>query len=63
MAIGVVTTMAYTQPKKMRLFYPFKGGVSLGLFYAYGLTNQIFFGIGSAVTVLEIGLFGVRLFR
>lgn len=49
--------------KKVRLLYPLKGGVSLGLFHAYGLANQIFFMAGSAMVVLEIGLFVVRIFR
>ena len=49
--------------KKVRLLYPLKGGVSLGLFHAYGLANQIFFMAGSAMVVLEIGLFAVRIFR
>lgn len=49
--------------KKVRLLYPLKGGVSLGLFHAYGLANQIFFMAGSAMAALEIGLFAVRIFR
>lgn len=49
--------------KNVRLLYPLKGGVSLGLFHAYGLANQIFFMVGSAMVVLEIGLFAVRIFR
>lgn len=49
--------------KKVRLLYPLKGGISLGLFHAHGLANNIFFGVGSAIAVLEIALFVVRLFR
>lgn len=49
--------------KKVRLLYPLKGGVSLGLFHAYGLANRIFFMAGSAMVVLETGLFAVRIFR
>lgn len=43
--------------KKVRLLYPLKGGVALGLFRAYRLANGIFFLVGSAVTVLELFLF------
>lgn len=40
--------------KKVRLLYPMKGGVSLGLFHAYGLANDIFFAIGSIIAVIEV---------
>lgn len=40
--------------KKVRLLYPLKGGVSLGLFHAYGLANDIFFAVGSIVAVIEV---------
>ena len=49
--------------KKVRLLYPLKGGVSLGLFHAYGLANQVFFMAGCAAAALEMGLFAVRIFR
>jgi inner membrane protein len=49
--------------KKVRLLYPLSSGISLGLFHAYGLANQIFFMAGSAISVLEIGLFAVKIFR
>ena len=49
--------------KRVRLLYPLSGGISLGLFHAYGLANQIFFMAGSAIAVLEIGLFAVKIFR
>lgn len=64
-ALGFISHLAIDvfNKKKVRLLYPFKGGVSLGLFYAHGLANQIFFMAGSAVAVLEIGLFVVRIFR
>lgn len=47
--------------KKVRLFYPLKGGVALNLFHAHGLANNIFFTVGSAVAVLEVVLFSVRI--
>lgn len=49
--------------KKVRLLYPLKGGISLGLFRAYGLVNGIFFLVGSAAMVLELFLFTVRIFK
>ena len=49
--------------KKVRFLYPLKGGVSLGLFHAYGLANQVFFMAGCAAAALEMGLFAVRIFR
>lgn len=48
--------------KRVRLLYPLRGGVSLGLFHAYGLANQIFFMAGSVIAVLELGLFAVKIF-
>lgn len=64
-AVGFLSHLATDiwNKKKVRLLYPLKGGVSLGLFHAYGLANQIFFMVGSAMVVLEIGLFAVRIFR
>lgn len=63
-AVGFLSHLATDvwNKKKVRLLYPLKGGVSLGLFHAYGLANQIFFMVGSAMVVLEIGLFVVRIF-
>lgn len=49
--------------KKVRLLFPLKGGVALGLFHAHGLANRIFFGVGSAVVMMELALFAVRIFK
>lgn len=55
-AIGFLSHLATDifNKKKVRLFYPMKGGVSLGLFHAYGLANDIFFAIGSIVAIIEV---------
>lgn len=55
-AIGFLSHLATDifNKKKVRLLYPMKGGVSLGLFHAYGLANDIFFAIGSIVAVIEV---------
>lgn len=47
--------------KKVRLLYPMRGGVSLGLFHAYGLANRIFFMVASAVVAIELLLFVARI--
>lgn len=64
-AAGFISHLAtdVCNKKKVRLLYPLKGGISLRLFHAYGLANQIFFVAGSAMVVLEIGLFAVRMFQ
>lgn len=55
-AIGFLSHLATDifNKKKVRLLYPMKGGVSLGLFHAYGLANDIFFAIGSIIAVIEV---------
>lgn len=55
-AIGFLSHIATDifNKKKVRLLYPMKGGVSLGLFHAYGLANDIFFAIGSIVAIIEV---------
>ena len=55
-AIGFLSHLATDifNKKKVRLLYPMKGGVSLGLFHAYGLANDIFFAIGSIVAIIEV---------
>ena len=55
-AIGFLSHLATDifNKKKVRLLYPMKGGVSLGLFHAYGLENAIFFAIGSIVAIIEV---------
>jgi inner membrane protein len=40
-----------TNKKKMKLFWPSKQGLSLGLFTAQGWINQILFGVGSLTAV------------
>ena len=64
-AVGFISHLAtdICNKKKVRLLYPLKGGVSLGLFHAYGLANQIFFMAGNAMVVLEMGLFALRIFH
>lgn len=55
-AIGFLSHLATDifNKKKVRLLYPMKGGVSLGLFHAYGLANDIFFAVGSIIAVIEV---------
>ncbi len=55
-AVGFLSHLATDifNKKKVRLLYPLKGGVSLGLFHAYGLANDIFFAIGSIVAIIEV---------
>lgn len=64
-AVGFISHLAtdILNKKKVRLLYPLKGGISLGLFHAHGLADTLFFLVGSTVSVLEIVLFGVRSFR
>ncbi len=55
-AVGFLSHLATDifNKKKVRLLYPLKGGVSLGLFHAYGLANDIFFVVGSIIAVIEV---------
>lgn len=55
-AVGFLSHLATDifNKKKVRLLYPLKGGVSLGLFHAYGLANDIFFAVGSIIAVIEV---------
>lgn len=55
-AVGFLSHLATDifNKKKVRLLYPMKGGVSLGLFHAYGLANDIFFAVGSIVAIIEV---------
>lgn len=55
-AVGFLSHIATDifNKKKVRLLYPMKGGVSLGLFHAYGLANDIFFAVGSIVAIIEV---------
>lgn len=55
-AVGFLSHLATDifNKKKVRLLYPMKGGVSLGLFHAYGLANDIFFAVGSIIAVIEV---------
>lgn len=55
-AVGFLSHLAtdILNKKKVRLLYPLKGGVSLGLFHAYGLANDIFFAVGSIIAVIEV---------
>lgn len=40
--------------KKVRLLYPLKGGVCLGLFHAHGIANSIFFTVGCVSSLVEV---------
>ena len=55
-AVGFLSHLATDifNKKKVRLLYPLKGGVSLGLFHAYGLANDIFLAVGSNIAVIEV---------
>lgn len=48
--------------KKVRLLYPFKGGVALKLFHAKGLANNLFFVIGSVLAVIQLVLFVLKIY-
>ena len=63
-AVGFLSHLATDifNKKKVRILYPLKGGVSLGMFHASGIANNIFFAVGSAVVALEIVLFAVKLY-
>lgn len=43
--------------KRVRLFYPFKGGIALKLFHAHGLANSIFLLVGSVLTIFQVVFF------
>lgn len=43
--------------KKVKLLYPLKCGVAFKLFHAHGLANNLFFMIGSALTIIQIIIF------
>lgn len=62
-AIGFLSHLAIDSlnKKKIRLFYPFKGGIAFGLCQAYGLVNYIFFMVASAVIVMEVRLSVMRI--
>ena len=64
-AVGFLSHLATDifNKKKVRILYPLRGGVSLGMFHAHGVANYVLFLIGSAVTVIELVLFMVRIFR
>lgn len=47
--------------KKVRLLYPFKGGIALKLFHAHGLANSIFLLVGSVLTVFQIIFFAYNI--
>ncbi|MCI5655630.1 MAG: metal-dependent hydrolase [Ruminococcus sp.] len=47
--------------KKVRLFYPFKGGIALKLFHAHGLANSLFFLVGSALAIIQIVIYVIRI--
>ena len=49
--------------RRVRLFYPLKGGISLGLFHAHGWVNEVLFKLGSAVVLVEVIGFTIKLFR
>lgn len=48
--------------KKVRLLYPLKGGVAFKLFHAHGLANSLLFVIGSALTVIQIIIYILRIY-
>ena len=64
-AVGFISHLVIDifNKKKVRLLYPLKGGVSLGLCLAQGLVNSILFKVGSAVAILEIITYTIRILR
>ena len=63
-AVGFLSHLAtdILNKKKVRILYPLKAGVSLGMFHASGIANNIFFAVGSAAVAFEIVLFAVKLY-
>lgn len=55
-AVGFLSHLAADifNKKKVRLMYPLKGGVSLGLFRAHGFANQAFFIVGSFLAFMQM---------
>ena len=55
-AVGFLSHLAADifNKKKVRLMYPLKGGVSLGLFHAHGFANQAFFIVGSFLAFMQM---------
>lgn len=64
-AVGFISHLALDilNKKRVRLFYPVKGGVSLGLFRADGVANNVLFKLGSVVVAVELIAFVMQLFR
>lgn len=62
-AVGYLSHLATDifNKKRVRIFYPLNSGVSFGMFHAYGIANQLFFMAASAVVVIELLAFVVRL--
>ncbi len=48
--------------KKVRLLYPFSGGLAFKLFHANGLANGIFLSIGTILTVIQVILYSYHIF-
>lgn len=62
-AVGFLSHLATDifNKKRVRLFYPLKGGVSLGLFHAHGWANTVLFKLGSTVLAVELIVFVIQL--
>lgn len=48
--------------KKVRLLYPFSGGLAFKLFHTNGLANGIFLSIGTILTVIQVILYSYHIF-
>lgn len=48
--------------KKVRLLYPFSGGLALKLFHANGFANGIFLSIGTILTIIQVILCSYHIF-
>lgn len=63
-AVGFLSHLALDifNKKKVRLWYPLKGGAALGLCRANSLVNRVLFVIGSAAAAAETALCVLRIF-
>lgn len=61
-AVGFLSHLATDifNRRKVRLLYPMKGGVALGLFHAHGAADRVFFMLGCATVAIEVLLFVQR---
>ncbi len=59
-AVGFLSHLAMDilNKKKVRLFFPLKGGFCLGFFHAQGFMNSALFVVGCVVSIVETAVLG-----